>query len=55
MGNTPRDEDMKCINIPEDVSWLQSNATVTTWHINEEGTQTSTRTCYQQRPVEVIE
>ncbi len=51
----PDDEDSMCVNIPEDVSWLQSNATVTTWYINEEGTQTSARTRYQHRPVEVIE
>ena len=51
----PDDKDMMCVTIPEDVSWLHSNATVTTWYINEEGTQSSARTRYQHRPVEVIE
>lgn len=51
----PDDEDTMCVNIPEDVSWLHSSATVTTWYINEKGTQTSARTRYQHKPVEVIE
>jgi hypothetical protein len=51
----PDDKDIMCVTIPEDVSWLQSNATVTTWYINEEGTHTSARTRYQHRPVEEIE